>query len=92
MGQIIDIGRVMDSSHECLYNPSNINFVTGIVQIQNLYLRVFTSYNYAIPKGGLCRSARHSVCCLSVVGLSPEFEIRDIWLIQPCSRGRQSIQ
>ena len=29
---------------------------------------------------------------LYVLCLSPKFEIRDIWLIQPCSRGRQSIQ
>ena len=43
-------------------------------------------------KGGLCMSAGPKKCDVAVVVVGSKFEIREVWLIQPCSGDGQSIK
>ena len=43
-------------------------------------------------KGGLCMSAGQKNRDVVVVVVVAKFEIREVWLIQPCSRDGQSIK
>ena len=71
----------------CYTDITKINF--SVVSLRNDPIRPSL-------KGGLCMSAGQKnhdvvvVVVLVVVVVVSKFEIRDVWLIQPCSRDRQS--